>query len=571
VKKAKALSKNEVETILRPGQIVGGQYRVDHLVGQGGMAAVWAGTNEHTGKRVALKVILLSLSTTREAQNLFHSEALAASRVNHPNVVTVFDVIEHEGMACIVMELLDGEPLASYLARKGFLSVDEATSLLLPAMRGVAAANAQGVIHRDLKPQNIFICVGPDGRVVTTKVLDFGISVIVERVMDPLAGPVPALAMGTPAYMSPEHILGAAHVDERADVYGFGVLLYEALTGQMPFPGEPGPALFDRVLNKPAPSVTLFRPDLPPGLVRIIETAMAKDRDLRYSDLNLMASALEDELMPPTPAPRLLTPVAGVSSFASRDLLSGPLAPAAEAIPKKQPSGKHQETQILFALAGKVESKESGAQGNTNRGSKHGPEELADVQPEGRETVLLRRSSRKPLLSGPRSPSGHRRWRGPAGAGLGVALGFLMVWIAMRTVTQAETGAPARVANAAQPASQPVAQPAVPALASTATPAALAVPAPLAASLSPPAPSQGVAPEHSRPASRAHATPAPVTPSRSRLAMRETSNYLPTRPQALREAWERNEPARAPSSTPGARAFAKSTAPRAGRLSEADF
>jgi hypothetical protein len=317
--------------------------------------------------------------------------------------------------------------------------------------------------------------------------------------------------------------------------------------------------------------VTLFRPDLPPGLVRIIETAMAKDRDLRYSDLNLMASALEDELMPPTPAPRLLTPVAGVSSFASRDLLSGPLAPAAEAIPKKQPSGKHQETQILFALAGKVESKENGAQGNTNRGSKHGPEELADVQPEGRETVLLRRSSRKPLLSGPRSPSGHRRWRGPAGAGLGVALGFLMVWIAMRTVTQAETGAPARVANAAQPASQPVAQPAVPALASTATPAALAVPAPLAASLSPPAPSQRVAPEHSRPASRAHATPAPVTPSRSRLAMRETSNYLPTRPQALREAWERNEPARAPSSTPGARAFAKSTAPRAGRLSEADF
>ena len=101
--KAEAQSKNAVETILRPGQIVGGQYRVDRLVGQGGMAAVWAGTNERTGKRVALKVILLSLSTTRVAQNLFHREALAASRVNHPNVVNVFDIIEHEGMTCIVM------------------------------------------------------------------------------------------------------------------------------------------------------------------------------------------------------------------------------------------------------------------------------------------------------------------------------------------------------------------------------------------------------------------------------------------------------------------------------------
>ena len=129
------------------------------------MAAVWAGTNERTGKRVALKVILQSLATTREAQGLFQSEALAASRVNHPNVVTVFDVIEHEGMACIVMELLDGEPLGSYIARKRFLSVSEATALLLPAMRGVAAAHAQGVIHRDLKPQNLFICISGDDTV----------------------------------------------------------------------------------------------------------------------------------------------------------------------------------------------------------------------------------------------------------------------------------------------------------------------------------------------------------------------------------------------------------------------
>jgi serine/threonine-protein kinase len=263
--------KNTVETVLRPGQVVGGQYRVDHLIGQGGMAAVWAGTNEHTGKRVALKVILLSLSTTREAQDLFHGEALAASRVNHPNVVTVFDVIGHEGMACIVMEMLDGETLAHYLAREGALSVDRATALLLPAMRGVAAANAQGVVHRDLKPQNIFICSEPDGRIVTTKVLDFGISVIVERGIDTSSAPKSAL--GTPGYMSPEHILGAANIDGRADVYGFGLLLYESLTGKMAFPGEPNTALFDRVLTKPALPVMVLRPDLPSGLVHRIVTS----------------------------------------------------------------------------------------------------------------------------------------------------------------------------------------------------------------------------------------------------------------------------------------------------------
>ena len=351
MRKVKAQPENTVDTILRAGQIVEGKYRVDRLLGQGGMAAVWAGTNERTGKRVALKVILPSLATTREAQQLLHSEALAASRVNHPNVVTIFDVIEHEGLTCIVMELLDGEPLGSYIARHGFLSVGEVTTLLLPAMRGVAAAHAQGVIHRDLKPQNIFICIGPDGRIVTTKVLDFGISVMAERLRDPSAGPVPALTLGTPAYMSPEHISGAGPIDQRADVYGFGVLLYEALTGQMAFPGEQGPALFERILNEPPPPVKQFRPDLPPGLVHIIEKAMAKDPNRRYAGLNSLVSAIEDEVAPVTPPPRLLTPVAGVPSAMLPNPASEPYpGPAVRAILDAEPSAEHKETKILFGF-----------------------------------------------------------------------------------------------------------------------------------------------------------------------------------------------------------------------------
>jgi serine/threonine-protein kinase len=557
--KAQAQAENPVDTILRPGQLVDGKYRVERLLGQGGMAAVWAGTNERTGKRVALKVILRSLATTREAQGLFQSEALAASRVNHPNVVTVFDVIEHEGMACIVMELLDGEPLGSYIARKKFLSVSEATAMLLPAMRGVAAAHAQGVIHRDLKPQNIFVCIGPDGRMVTTKVLDFGVSVMVERVMEPSAGQIPELAMGTPAYMAPEHFVGAAHIDERADVYSFGVLLYEALTGQMPFPGEPGPDLFHRILNEPAPPVTLFRPDLPPGLVRIIETAIAKRPDDRYADLNFMVGALEDELAPPTPLPRLLTPLPGVPSLAARED-SGP-----RAVAQREPSGPHQET-ILYGV--RPLAKQSGA---ANDGSNAGSKLVAP--PLARETMLV---DRKPSLlrvpfSGVRALFTPRGLRGLAGVGLAVVLAF-GAWRAMQGAGQVERPGPAPVGNAVPPASEFAAPPPVSALAPTTTVLPVEVPAPLLAPPSPPAARALATCEHSRHSDSGHARGGSVSGMRSRssLAMRETGRGSPPRQHAMRGVSRWNESALQPPPL-RARASAKAAAPRAGSLSEDDF
>jgi serine/threonine-protein kinase len=565
VTKAKAKPDNTLNTILQAGQLVGGKYRVDHLLGEGGMAAVWAGTNERTGKRVALKVILRSLATTSEAQGLFQREALAASRVNHPNVVTVFDVIEHEGMACIIMERLDGEPLDSYIAHKGFLSVGEATALLLPAMRGVAAAHAQGVIHRDLKPQNIFICIGPDGRMVTTKVLDFGISVMVERVTDPSAGQVPALAMGTPAYMAPEHILGVGPVDERVDVYGFGVLLYEALTGQMPFPGEPGPDLFHRILNITAPRVTLFRPDLPDGLVRIIERAMAKQPGDRYSDLNLMVSALEDEILPSTPLPRLLMPLAGVPSLVARDVQSGDSEPAVLAIARREPSGPHQETMLYCA---RPPQKESGARnGGANAGS-----ELARLpQPLGRETMLadLKPSLLRVPFSGVRSLLSPGGLRGLAGVGLAAVLGF-GVWMAMQRPSQVQTPTPAPIGNATPPASEPAAQP-VPAAAPTTAVLPAAVSELLEAPPSPPAAGALVIREHSGHSGHARGGPVPVMRSRSRVAAREMWGAPQPRKQAERTVLQTEESALEPPFVPSAYQSAKPAAPRAGRLSEDDF
>jgi len=570
VTNAKVKAKNAVETILRPGQMVGGQYRVEHLVGQGGMAAVWAGINEHTGKRVALKVILLSLSTTRDAQTLFHREALAASRVDHPNVVTVFDVIEHEGMTCIVMELLDGESLGSYLARKGVLSVNEAAMLLLPAMRGVAAANAKGVIHRDLKPQNIFICTEPDGRIVTTKVLDFGVSVIMERVMDPSAGPVAALAVGTPAYMSPEHILGVAQIDGRADVYGFGVLLYEVLTGRMPFPGEPGPALFDRILNQPPLAVALFRPDLLLGLVRIIETAMAKAPNQRFSDLNSMVRALEDELAPATPAPRLLAPLAGVPSIALRDPASAPHAgPVVQAIAKKEPSGQHQGTRILFSFPLEKASEERAGHGRPGNASSDGSQDSALPPATAHETVLVDRkpSFRQPPLPCPRSLVVHRGWGRLLTAVFAAVFGFFAVSMVMRGATRVQTGARAPVANATPPTRKFAAPPPLAAAMSTATVAPVAVPVALADS-APPLAASALAP---REQGKLESHPPAVTPGRLRAAAREPPRSISARWKALRGDLARNGPARAPSMAPRAGASAKPAAARAGRLSEADF
>jgi serine/threonine-protein kinase len=562
---AEAQPESVVDTILRAGQLVDKKYRVEHLLGVGGMAAVWAGTNERTGKRVALKVILRSLATTRLAQGLFHREVLAASLVNHPNVVTIFDVIEHAEMPCIVMELLENEPLGSYIARKGFLSVSEATGLLLPAMRGVAAANAQGVIHRDLKPPNIFICMEPDGRIVTTKVLDFGISVMVERGLDPSAGP--ALAMGTPAYMSPEHILGVPDIDGRADVYGFGVLLYESLTGQMAFPGELGSGLLDCVLHQPAVPVTVARPDLPAGLVRIIEKAMAKDRDRRYSDVNSMVVALEDELMPPTPAPRLLTPQDGVPSFVARDARSRPHAPQAGL--NQEPSGQHQGTRILFAFPPQTEGKENAAPEGPSGGdcgSKGGLKEAAPLPNTDRVAALVDLGAplRKAHSRGLGARFALRGWGGLMGAGLAVAIGFFGMSVALRGVRRPQANAPVPIADGRPPAR---ARPAVPA--SSADPVAVSAPSTIPPS--PPTPSALAArgPGHSvRPVPN---RPVPATPSRLLVAARETSNDVPSRPHALRPASERDQPLRAPSSTRSARASARSSAPRAGLLSKDDF
>src|SRR6476469_6155008 len=165
-----------VSQTLATGEVVADKYRIERLLGAGGMAGVYAAINVRTDRRVALKWILPALATSNEVLARFRREALAAGRINHPNVVTIFDVVEHQGSACIVMEMLSGETLHERMSRVGQMSFVEALAIILPAMRGVGAAHAHGVIHRDLKPDNIFLCTDADGSIRDCKVLDFGVS-----------------------------------------------------------------------------------------------------------------------------------------------------------------------------------------------------------------------------------------------------------------------------------------------------------------------------------------------------------------------------------------------------------
>jgi tRNA A-37 threonylcarbamoyl transferase component Bud32 len=276
------------------GEVVAEKYRIENLLGSGGMAEVYAAVNIKTERRVALKWILPALSASREVLARFRREALAAGRINHPNVVTIFDVVEHQGSACMVMELLSGETLADYMKQKSPMTFVEAVAIMLPAMRGVAAAHAHGVIHRDLKPDNIFLCMDADGSIRDCKVLDFGVSKL--TVADAattgditLSGNV----VGTPEYMAPEQVRAGKHADHRIDIYSMGVVFYEMIAGRPPFVGEHFSGLMLDIMQRDPPPLASLRTDVPKGLAGVIHKAIARDLDKRYPDMGSFIMGLE--------------------------------------------------------------------------------------------------------------------------------------------------------------------------------------------------------------------------------------------------------------------------------------
>jgi len=283
-------------TYPQPGDVLDGKYRIERLLGEGGMGAVAKATHLVRRAPVALKFMSGAVLSVQGAVERFVNEGVAASQIDSDHVVKVFDVGRMpSGAPYLVMEYLDGLDLSQLLERDGpTLSVERAIHFTVQTLRALQTAHSAGIVHRDMKPSNCFVIV-KDGEPDFVKLVDFGISKV--RTADDAQGAHLTRtnsALGTPLYMSPEQARSPRDVDHRTDLYSVGAILYEMLTGRTPYTAESGEyteILFKIFTTEPEPLANL-RPDLPEGLVAIVHRALQRDLDARFGSAIEMAEAL---------------------------------------------------------------------------------------------------------------------------------------------------------------------------------------------------------------------------------------------------------------------------------------
>jgi len=265
------------------GEVVAGRYELQELVGTGGMSSVYRALDQLLERNVALKMLHPHYGDDEEYVERFRREARAVAQLSHPNIVTVIDRGEADWQQYIVFEFIDGESLKQLADRNGPLPARRAIELALQVADALAFAHQAGLVHRDVKPQNVLVT--EDGE---AKVTDFGIA----RSLDVEHGVTQTgTVLGTSNYLSPEQARGQT-VTPATDVYSLGVVLYELLTGEVPFPGENFVAVAMKHINEPPPSLLERRPDVPVRLVHAIERALAKDPDDRFPTMEAFAAEL---------------------------------------------------------------------------------------------------------------------------------------------------------------------------------------------------------------------------------------------------------------------------------------
>jgi eukaryotic-like serine/threonine-protein kinase len=289
-----------------------GRYRIERELGRGAMGAVYLGLDPQIGRQVAIKTMALGREFAGtelvEARTRFFREAEMAGRLQHPDIVTIFDAGEEDGLAYIAMEFVKGHDLLPHTAPGRLLPLGDVLQTTARVAEALAYAHRQGVVHRDIKPANVMV----DAASNTVKVTDFGIA----RVADAHRTRT-GRVLGTPSFMSPEQMAGG-RVDGRSDLYSLGVMLFQLVTGALPHASDSMARLMHQIANEPAPDVRSLRPELPEGLARAIAAALEKRPELRPADGALMGATLRalraglgDQPAPPRPAVSRETPGSG--------------------------------------------------------------------------------------------------------------------------------------------------------------------------------------------------------------------------------------------------------------------
>jgi serine/threonine-protein kinase len=271
------------------GQTLAGKYRIEKLIKRGGMGAVYLGKHVLMDKTVAIKVLHPALALDDDVVRRFSREAKAASRISHPHAVSVTDFGESEnGVVFLVMEYLDGRTLKEVIKSEGPMRLERAAEILRQVAGGLDAAHEQGVVHRDLKSDNIMLSKTNGGE--WAKVLDFGIAKIQEAGRD--ADITAAnLVIGTPQYMSPEQCSQSGAIDSRSDIYSLGIILYEMLSAELPFAGESPTVIMMKQVQDPPPPIRAIRPEVPEAVSQIILKALAKQPADRFQTAGELSEA----------------------------------------------------------------------------------------------------------------------------------------------------------------------------------------------------------------------------------------------------------------------------------------
>src|SRR5256714_1325836 len=290
------------------GQTLAGKYLIEQLIKRGGMGAVYRGKHVMMDKTVAIKVLRPSLAGDDVVVARFSREAKAASRISHPHAVSVTDFGEAEnGVVFLVMEYLDGRTLKEIIRSEGPMALDRVVEIVRQVAGALDAAHEQGVVHRDLKSDNLMLSQtnGSDW----AKVLDFGIA----KIQQPHGTPDPDitaanLVVGTPQYMSPEQCAQSGPLDARSDIYSFGIILYEMLAGRVPFTGESPTVIMMKQVQDPPPSVLEARPDLPAAVAEVVMRALAKQPSDRFRSAGEFSAALSEGAADAAAAPVVAAP-----------------------------------------------------------------------------------------------------------------------------------------------------------------------------------------------------------------------------------------------------------------------